>query len=335
MSYQNIEEISDIGFTRLLDSPSDRLQTEVWFRLVESYTLRFLSKDSDRLPAIQGLATRLERKLWSRHESNNQYRYCHGLFDSHSIALSLLRYLSDARTARPSCRAPSWSWASVDGSIKNNSTLASWLPSKCGLELINGPSRTGGTVHVRGKLRLGTWRKADPDKPQDYYLGHHHKLNLKDPHYHQQFVPVSTDRTSGPEVYALYDFDQQVGYFLPDTDEDLPTAATDGDPNVDLNSLVSTSQIFCLQIIVRPQDHDAELDFSVPWATRCLALIRTGPHSDFYRRVGYNELSRDHPGMEFFNSSPDKGRNRRKRPYPVVDPHNFFQSCAATTIEII
>ena len=94
-------------------------------------------------------------------------------------------------------------------------------------------------------------------------------------------------------------------------------------------------------IIVRPREspvnsqYDAEDDFSVPWATRGLALVRLENEQNIYYRVGYFELSREHPGMEVFPGFPKKGRNRRHRPYPVVDRTGFFHDCPVVEIEIV
>lgn len=310
--------------------------TDMWYRLVEAYTLRYLSDQADRLQAIQGLADRLEREMMSQEGFGKMY--FQGLFDSPiTLVPSLLWYVSNARASRPSSRGPSWSWASVDGSIRNNSTLASPGSERCLVERILGPTQTGGHVRLKGKVRLAKWRRTRPGEHQEYYVGHRDTVDLDDPHYHQQFVPVRANPTEGPEAYALCDStERKIGYFVPDTDEDLPSSGVDdqdGDPAVRYPSRVR--QIYCLQIVVRPQSFEAEQDFSIPWAVRGLALIRCAPDEDVYRRVGYIELSRDHPGMEFFYTSPNKRRNRRERPYPVVDPRGFFIDCAESTISII
>ena len=53
------------------------LEPSVWFDFVEAYTLRYLSQSSDRLPAIQGLATRIERQYQER-SLDYKSIYCQG-----------------------------------------------------------------------------------------------------------------------------------------------------------------------------------------------------------------------------------------------------------------
>ena len=225
-------------------------------------------------------------------------------------------------------------WASVDGVVKNNSVLCCWDSRKSDVYILDSPSKRRGNtcVHIRGKLRLAAWRRM-PEGSARYYVGHQQTLDIGHPQYHDQFAPVLQNPTLGPEAHALCDLDgTEVGYFIPDTEEDL-TAAVDG--QIQSNTDSPLREIFCLQIIARPLDFDAEEDFAVPWAVRGLALVRSRVHEHtLYRRVGYIELSRDHPGMDTLSTWPGKGKNRSKRPFPELDGKGFFQGPFETTIEI-
>lgn len=77
-----------------------------WCEIVAQYSRAHLTKSSDRLPALAGIARR-------QHEATGHH-YLAGLWRE-----KLLCYLpwlvSGERRKRPTWRAPSWSWMSVDG----------------------------------------------------------------------------------------------------------------------------------------------------------------------------------------------------------------------------
>lgn len=105
-----------------------------WYRLVENYSARSLTVESDKLPAMAGLA------MSFRSETLKNGTYLAGLWREHlpgallwevrtefqtggSVGRSARRSASKRRSAaskprRPShYRAPSWSWAGLDGEI--------------------------------------------------------------------------------------------------------------------------------------------------------------------------------------------------------------------------
>jgi hypothetical protein len=89
----------------------------VWYRLVRQYTRRSLSRSSDRLPAISALA--------SVFSTITGYTYIAGLWaeDSQSLLWLKDRGQSGGRTYHSypreadTYRAPSWSWAALDGAV--------------------------------------------------------------------------------------------------------------------------------------------------------------------------------------------------------------------------
>ncbi|PMD37980.1 HET-domain-containing protein [Hyaloscypha variabilis F] len=89
----------------------------VWYRLVRQYTRRSLSRSSDLLPAISALA--------SAFSTITGYTYMAGLWaeDSQSLLWLKDRGQSGSRTYHSypreadNYRAPSWSWAAVDGAV--------------------------------------------------------------------------------------------------------------------------------------------------------------------------------------------------------------------------
>lgn len=85
--------------------PDDLKRWRKWRSIVKLYSLRYLSYDSDTLPALSGLA-----KRWLTGEAGQQ-QYLAGLWRA-SILNDLLWY-KPRRSKRPiNYQAPTWSWAS-------------------------------------------------------------------------------------------------------------------------------------------------------------------------------------------------------------------------------
>ncbi|KAI1409265.1 HET-domain-containing protein [Hypoxylon sp. FL1857] len=133
-----------------------------WFRLVKLYSRRCLTKQTDVLPAISGVA-----RIFSGFTPG---AYCAGLFESHGI-ISLLWAVDspqkDKTVSKTSSRpaqytAPSWSWASLIGAVS-----WSWYPPQDRIESIatiqgivvtpegrdNFSQLKDGSLCITGKLR--------------------------------------------------------------------------------------------------------------------------------------------------------------------------------------
>ncbi|PBK94505.1 hypothetical protein ARMGADRAFT_1029585 [Armillaria gallica] len=95
--------------------PDDNPKTgEAWYNIVTLYTQRNLTKSRDRLVAISGIAEHFQL-FWP------QSRYFTGLWE-HQLPGSLLWHIPHINDScrRPDVyRAPSWSWASIDGICDN------------------------------------------------------------------------------------------------------------------------------------------------------------------------------------------------------------------------
>lgn len=88
---------------------SDKTQHwEHWQTLCSHYSYRELTFPSDKLPAISGIASNFAAKTHSK--------YLAGLWQD-NLVHDLFWQSSDAATRPPEYRAPSWSWASLDGRI--------------------------------------------------------------------------------------------------------------------------------------------------------------------------------------------------------------------------
>lgn len=107
-----------------LEELSTIRKLDLWYALVSAYTDRTLSRHSDKLRAISGLA----RQIWSGDEG----QYVAGLL-KHDLCAGLAWYIcQDSGTARlgsepPIGLSPSWSWASSDHRVTFH--YAMWLHS--------------------------------------------------------------------------------------------------------------------------------------------------------------------------------------------------------------
>jgi hypothetical protein len=85
----------------------------IWSELIEAYSKMDLTVPNDKIPAVQGLANRIKNRT--------RLAFVSGIpFDDSRIALRALlwRRCSEEYLLQPcTWRAPSWSWASLDGAV--------------------------------------------------------------------------------------------------------------------------------------------------------------------------------------------------------------------------
>ncbi|KAK1826629.1 heterokaryon incompatibility protein-domain-containing protein [Podospora conica] len=115
-----------------------------WWSHIHEYSMCDLTNPSDKLPAIQGLATRMapELRLGS---------YIAGMWEK-SLIFDLAWYTWDPRPAAPGARrASTLSWASIDGPVRNGSLHleAWWTPMATVTEIITTPESRGVTNGLR------------------------------------------------------------------------------------------------------------------------------------------------------------------------------------------
>ncbi len=100
-------------FKRLLFPPNERPMSRQqclgkWYHIVRQYSELKLTCTSDKLPALSGIASRVQSLI--------QDFYVAGLWKS-DLHNGLLWFSDGPSTTPPSYRAPSWSWACLDGSV--------------------------------------------------------------------------------------------------------------------------------------------------------------------------------------------------------------------------
>jgi hypothetical protein len=137
---------------------TDRRTLDYWRLILRDYTRRFLTYPSDKLSAIAGVADLYAQSFSSR--------YVAGLWEF-SLLSELMWCSNRSDITRPLAqRAPSWSWASVDGEVHHN-----WCPNdsdvtalkiiECRIALVSQSSSFGPVDPTRCILRVkGTLIKA-------------------------------------------------------------------------------------------------------------------------------------------------------------------------------
>ncbi|KAH8603101.1 heterokaryon incompatibility protein-domain-containing protein [Bisporella sp. PMI_857] len=96
-------------FRKEINDKSNQAMMDYWQDLIRAYSSRKLTKASDKLPAISGLAELMQEAFINQ-------EYLAGLWSGSLV--EQLCWFTDENTLRiPELRAPSWSWASCDGKI--------------------------------------------------------------------------------------------------------------------------------------------------------------------------------------------------------------------------
>lgn len=179
-----------------------------WESIVDAYSQSLLTKDSDKVIALAGIAGLFRQHL--------QDDYVVGLW-RRNLAIELLWSMkpsNDARRPRPKpCIAPTWSWLSTNGRV---SVLTSHDPSTVkevlieitdyNVDLVDSASPTGNvypgaTLQLRGKLKRASWvveRCFNPDHQYQITFDGLHQ----DPEHGPSFRP-EMDEAGGLEITRL------------------------------------------------------------------------------------------------------------------------------------
>jgi hypothetical protein len=167
-------EMHPLGQQRLQTSHvlGDAHALQFWRSVVQDYSSRYLSNATDKLPALSGLAAALYQRtgdeylagLWRKSVLDD-------LLWMHKAIYSRGNRVAPSR--QPGYRAPSWSWASVDGNINfhRSFTMYAFYFTRClsyhitlsGIDEFGAVS--GGWIKLRGPmiqvLRLGLERGSN------------------------------------------------------------------------------------------------------------------------------------------------------------------------------
>ena len=246
--------------TSLQDKAQLEKNQQAWFKTVLNYTGRALTKESDRFPAISGIARAVHNVtgdtyhagLWS---SNllNCLLWASAWYDSKGLT---------SHTRPKSYLAPSWSWAAVSGQVRYETWIFNALHPSLDPRLLptilsvsttpagSDPfgQLTGGSLRLKGKMKPAVTKgEAFTDKPryqdrEDVY---------------SNIAPVNT--ITGPADMNI----AKVGEIRYDVPNEAPKGKMQG--------------IFCLCVQQR-KEHLRD--------TVGLALALAGTGTEQFRRVG-------------------------------------------------
>ncbi|KAF5544825.1 heterokaryon incompatibility protein [Fusarium phyllophilum] len=125
---------------------------ELWSGLITHYTSRDMTKSNDRLPALSGIAKWLQPHLGNP-------RHLAGLWNNNDLVRQLAWYSCTTKNPRPQYRAPSWSWASIDGPIFWINPPGYFTPHSKIIDISTTPSSsdptgpvTGGYILIQGTM---------------------------------------------------------------------------------------------------------------------------------------------------------------------------------------
>jgi hypothetical protein len=173
--YQRLDTVSeslDAGESRALD------MLQIWHDVVRSYGSCDLTRKEDKLVAISGLAKAFLKGM--RLEGSD---YLAGLWRM-NLLHDLCWYGYAGRTRSQQYRAPSWSWASVDGkgaidrAYTKDHREAITKILEASVELLGDDSTgqvKGGFVRLRGPLMTMDYKKGPTSSPYD--SEDHSKIN--------------------------------------------------------------------------------------------------------------------------------------------------------------
>jgi hypothetical protein len=257
--------------------PVGRRGHKLWRDVVEAYAYRDLTQESDRLPALSGLAKRFR--------GSSEDQYLAGLWESCLIAdlawypvttvgqensPDSLPHTTSSRTAR--YRAPTWSWASVTSRIKfwdfaydEKETTAVLEEASCETNAIDSTGAvSGGFMVVTGPIREAILR-YDLQGAGHPNSGHYWLET-------ESNSDVAVDPPSEPGTRVWW------RNFIPDIplhDSSLEAYIANGGP------------VFCLQLGIRGSHGRMKR------GSESVLVLTKLPTSDGYKRIGYWILDRE------------------------------------------
>lgn len=289
-------------------SPSDA--AAYWWSHIYQYTRCQLSDPTDKLPAIQGLATRMapELRLGS---------YIAGMWEK-SLIFDLGWWTSPRGTRPAAWRAPTWSWASIDGKVYNDVHAKWWTPLATITRITTTPEPRGATEALHsGRLTLDchvheAWLSmTDAGEPEEWGLQNQYSLffSRRDAARHLNALEFSRSdvarRLNSLELGDLHadrymnslEFDADCDHLLKTTTSVVTTGG--GKTPVSREEEKDNGRLWCAKILRNQRGHDSGRLEEI-W------LVMQKVKGDEYRRVGCLVN-----GMIFPFKGVDKGWERK------------------------
>ncbi|CAH0049022.1 unnamed protein product [Clonostachys solani] len=142
-----------------------------WFQLLPEYTKCTLADPEERLVCLESAAMGMKPHL---KEQGCDDTYLAGMWKE-TLPTALVCYACGSANRRPRYRAPSWSWAAIDGPINYEEGLSGSFTTQSLCELVDVTSRTNeaglviaSNLTLKGKLLIGK-SSPNPNYPDEPY----------------------------------------------------------------------------------------------------------------------------------------------------------------------
>jgi hypothetical protein len=237
-----------------------------WSQIISEYSRRNKTFQSDSLPALAGIAKSFGK------QKPDAGRYLCGLWED-QLESCLFWYLNEPSRARPDIgRMPSWSWASVTGSI------TCWGVSLEGIEFLGSEISYNGDAYM-GNASVAKIILCGSVAPATIYHGQEW-LDIQ-----MHTTPIlekdgsSIESETGEPGFGLMVGDQ-LASFQPDYRFDDPIHRS--------THVASGTQVLCLVFgRISSSTNLRELELEESWVSACCLVIRCVDEGQgFYERVG-------------------------------------------------
>jgi hypothetical protein len=234
-----------------------------WNNIVEEYSKKNLTQESDRLIALYGIAQSIKQQY--THDE-----YIAGMWEKHLLNQLLWMTYTNLKKGRPEYRAPSWSWASVTGKLMFRDILEAEELGGLGAEVTEVSVKTtegkegkvipGGYLKIRGKIFTGNWKVAGRHKEVS-----NSEKNEKVPLWSEEHAAIPTN-TYSMKMGDSGRLNNLMGY--PDVEEEG----------------FESGETVCLAIQKREKPAKTELDKA--WSVIVDGLVLKRDKSDKLQRIG-------------------------------------------------
>ncbi|KAF5591863.1 hypothetical protein FPCIR_5931 [Fusarium pseudocircinatum] len=160
-----VNESASLSYLRQKLMRASKLEeepSEFWNDFINRYTKARLTFSSDMLVALQGIVERITEARRGSDKSTPELKYVAGLWRDDSFQQSLLwRPKAGSSPTRPDYyRAPSWSWASLDGEVDFFEQYIPWIWNGKKTELarivdVCVEPQTGYSLSTTGRIKSG------------------------------------------------------------------------------------------------------------------------------------------------------------------------------------
>ncbi|KAK4035442.1 hypothetical protein C8A01DRAFT_17868 [Parachaetomium inaequale] len=244
-----------------IDMAASRRLLSFWAECVQNYTFRQLTRESDKLPAISGIIQAFQASGMGRcYAGLWEMDFLVGLTWASEPSISNEGGWKPSHVRPRHPRAPSWSWASVDGMVAYRSDRPDFLgPPSAQCQIVD---LSDTEIVLRGKVVNGALNRTTtcvPEVERDNKIsGCHHCIDS------ELVIGDITSTSTATDIIDTTPMHPELG---------APPGLCE-----------TPVDVICLLLGVKPTSGDHP-----GWAT-ALILVRSDTRSDAYERVGINDM---------------------------------------------